>query len=150
MLMFAGGGSGSVAGGIKVTTFALLLLVVWAELRGESEVNAFSRRIPAPVQRQALTLAVISVNAVVRRHARSCWRPTTWPCRAIALRGDVGLHHRRPQHGHHAPSSTASATRVLMVLMFLGRVGPLTLGVALVLRERERLYSHPEERPLVG
>ena len=39
---------------------------------------------------------------------------------------------------------------VLIVLMFLGRVGPLTLGVALVLRERERLYTHPEERPLVG
>ncbi len=39
---------------------------------------------------------------------------------------------------------------VLMVLMFLGRVGPLTLGVALVLRERERLYSNPEERPLIG
>jgi Trk-type K+ transport system membrane component len=37
-----------------------------------------------------------------------------------------------------------------MVLMFLGRVGPITLGVALVLRERERLFSHPEERPIVG
>jgi trk system potassium uptake protein len=39
---------------------------------------------------------------------------------------------------------------ILMVLMFVGRVGPLTLGVALALRERERLFSHPEERPLVG
>ena len=39
---------------------------------------------------------------------------------------------------------------ILMVLMFLGRVGPITLGVALVVRERERLFSHPEERPIVG
>jgi Trk-type K+ transport system membrane component len=37
-----------------------------------------------------------------------------------------------------------------MVLMFLGRVGPITLGTALVLRERERLYRYPEERPIIG
>jgi trk system potassium uptake protein len=39
---------------------------------------------------------------------------------------------------------------VLIPLMLLGRIGPLTLGAALVLRERERLYAHAEERPLVG
>jgi Trk-type K+ transport system membrane component len=39
---------------------------------------------------------------------------------------------------------------ILMILMFAGRVGPLTIGVALALRERERRFSHPEERPLVG
>jgi len=45
MLMFAGGGSGSTAGGLKVTTLAVLLLVVWSEIRG-SEVRAFRRAIP--------------------------------------------------------------------------------------------------------
>ena len=43
-----------------------------------------------------------------------------------------------------------SAQAILIVLMYLGRVGPLTLGVALALRERRRLYRFPEERPLVG
>jgi trk system potassium uptake protein TrkH len=39
---------------------------------------------------------------------------------------------------------------ILVVLMFLGRIGPLTLGAALALRTREKLYRHPEERPIVG
>lgn len=148
MLMFAGGGSGSMAGGIKVTTLALLFLVVWAEIRGESEVNAFTRRIPVGAQRQALAVAAISVNVVV--------------IGALVMLGtnDLGL----SQVLFEAISaftttglSTGITTQldglgqaVLMVLMFLGRVGPLTLGVALVLRERDRRYSHPEERPLVG
>ena len=43
-----------------------------------------------------------------------------------------------------------AAKLVLVVLMFLGRVGPATLGAALVLRERRRLYRYPEERTIVG
>lgn len=39
---------------------------------------------------------------------------------------------------------------VLIVLMFLGRLGPYTLGIALILRERERLFRYPEERPIIG
>lgn len=148
MLMFAGAGSGSVAGGIKVTTIALLFLVVWAELRGESEVNVFSRRIPTQAQRQALTLAVISVTAVVVGTL------------TILATNDLGLSAilfevmsaftTTGLSTGITPELNGFGHGVLMVLMFLGRVGPLTLGVALVLRERERLYSHPEERPIVG
>lgn len=148
MLMFAGAGSGSVAGGIKVTTIALLFLVVWAELRGESEVNVFSRRIPTQAQRQALTLAVISVTAVVVGTL------------AVLATNDLGLSAilfevmsaftTTGLSTGITPELNGIGHGVLMVLMFLGRVGPLTLGVALVLRERERLYSHPEERPIVG
>ena len=65
MLMFIGGGSASPAGGIKVTTFAVLLLIVWAELRGEREVTAFGRAMPAATLRQALTVAVVAAGAVV-------------------------------------------------------------------------------------
>ena len=57
MLMFAGGGSGSTAGGIKVTTLAVLTIVVWSELRGDRDPTAFRRRITDDAQlRQALTL----------------------------------------------------------------------------------------------
>ena len=65
MLMFVGAGSASTGGGIKVTTFALLLLMVWAEIRGEPNVNAFGRRIPEHAQRQALVVSLIAINAVV-------------------------------------------------------------------------------------
>ena len=54
VLMFIGGGSASTASGIKVTTFAVLAWVIWAELRGDREVDSFRRRIPAFAQRQAI------------------------------------------------------------------------------------------------
>ena len=65
ILMFIGGGSASTAGGIKVTTLAILFLIVWAEVRGEREVAAFDRAVPPATLRQALTIAVIAINAVV-------------------------------------------------------------------------------------
>ena len=148
MLMFAGAGSGSVAGGIKVTTLALLALVVWAEIRGENEVDAFNRRMPAPVLRQALTLAIVSMGAV------------SVGTLVVLSSNDLGLSQvlfevmsaftTTGLSTGVTPQINGVGHVVLMVLMFLGRVGPLTLGVALVLRERERLYSNPEERPIVG
>ena len=148
MMMFAGGGSGSVAGGIKVTTFALLLLVVWAELRGDPEVNTFNRRIPLAAQRQALTLAVISVNAVVL--GTLIVLATNDVGLSIALFEVMAAFTTAGLSTGITPDLNGAGHAVLMALMFLGRVGPLTLGVALVLRERERLYTNPEERPIVG
>jgi Trk-type K+ transport system membrane component len=148
MLMFIGGGSASPAGGIKVSTLAVLVLIVWAELRGEREVAAFDRAIPARTLRQALTISVVAINAVLLATL------------AVIASNDVGL-----SSGLFECISAFSTTglstgitgslndggkAILMALMFLGRVGPITLGVALVLRERERLFSRPEERPIVG
>ena len=148
MLMFVGGGSASPAGGIKVTTLAVLFLIVWAEVRGEREVAAFDRAIPSATLRQALTIAVIALNAVVLATL------------ILVASNDLGLSSALFECVS-AFSTTGLSTGVtgdldttgqaiLMILMFLGRVGPITLGVALVLRERERLFSHPEERPIVG
>ena len=135
-------------GGIKVTTFALLLLVVWAELRGDPEVNTFNRRIPLAAQRQALTLAVISVNAVVL--GTLIVLATNDVGLSIALFEVMAAFTTAGLSTGITPDLNGAGQAVLMALMFLGRVGPLTLGVALVLRERERLYTNPEERPIVG
>ena len=67
--MFIGGGSAGTAGGIKVTTFVLLLFVIWAEVRG-TEVRVLDRRVEPRVWRQALSVALFSVAAVVA--TRSC------------------------------------------------------------------------------
>ncbi len=64
-LMFIGGGSAGTAGGIKVTTFALLGYVIWAELRGDRRVHAWGRGVPTASQRQAVTVALLGVAAVV-------------------------------------------------------------------------------------
>jgi trk system potassium uptake protein len=148
ILMFIGGGSGSTAGGIKVTTFALLGWVMWAEVRGERDVNVFRRRVPTDVQRQALTVALLAVGAAVGASllllALSPFELTDVVFEAVSALGTVGL------STGITPSLTTPARLVVIVLMFVGRVGPPTLFAALVLRERERLYRHPEERIIIG
>jgi potassium uptake TrkH family protein len=148
MLMFVGGGSGSTAGGIKVATFALLVMIAIAEIRGRSDVAAFRRRIPNTAQRQALTIAFAAVNAVVlgtlALMAVSSFGFSETLFEAISAFGTVGL------STGITPHLSAAGNVILIALMYVGRVGPLTLAVALVLREHDQRFRYPEERPLVG
>ncbi|HSJ92946.1 MAG TPA: potassium transporter TrkG [Gaiellaceae bacterium] len=148
ILMFVGGGSASTAGGIKVTTLALLALMVVAEVRGDPSVHAFGRRIPAVAQRQAFSIAVIALVAVVTgtlvlmASGSHAFGATLFE--AVSAFGTVGL----------STGITADLSGIgkvaLIALMFLGRTGPYTLFIALVLRERRRRFEYPEERPIIG
>ena len=148
VLMFIGGGSAGTAGGIKVTTFVLLLLVIWAEVRGERDVQAFDRRIGERVVRQALTIALLSVGLVTAATVVlvEITRMSTHLVlfEVVSAFGTVGL-----STGITADVGTHGHL-VLTLLMFVGRLGPITLVSALALRERQRLYHHPEGRPLIG
>ncbi|MDF5759143.1 potassium transporter TrkG [Spongiactinospora sp. TRM90649] len=148
VLMFIGGGSAGTAGGIKVTTFGVLALVVWAELRGESRVNVGHRRLPESLQRQAVAITLMGVSLVaVSTYVLLVLTPHSLDevlfevISAFATNGlSTGI-----------TADAGSAGHVLLVLlMFIGRVGPLTLGSALALRERTRRYELPEERIIVG
>lgn len=147
-LMFIGGGSASTAGGIKVSTFAVLGWVMWAEVRGDPDVVGFERRIPQEAQRQALTVALLAIGIVVV--ATMALLATSDLPRAdlffetVSALGTVGL-----STGVTGVLSTGSQL-VLVALMIIGRVGPPTLFAALVLRARDRLYRRPEERPILG
>jgi potassium uptake TrkH family protein len=148
VLMFIGGGSAGTAGGIKVTTFGLLAFVIWAELRGHTKVSIGHRAIPDTAQRQALTIALLSVALVAVAtitlyviSPHSLDRVLFEAVSAFATVGlSTGITTDLPPIGH----------LLLAVLMFIGRVGPLTMGSALALRERARRYELPEERPIVG
>lgn len=148
VLMFIGGGSASTAGGIKVTTFALLAFVILAEIRGEPTVHVLGRRLEASVQRQALTVALISV-ALVMIATLVLLSITPFSLdqvlfEAISAVATVGLSTGITPH-------LPPAAQVLMsLLMFIGRLGPVTLATALALRERPRRYELPVERPIVG
>lgn len=148
MLMFVGAGSASTGGGIKVTTFALIFLMIWSEVRGDPHVNAFGRRVPPFAQRQALTVAVIAINAVVLATlglmATTGFSLEQTLFEALSAFGTVGL------STGITPELDGVGRLIVIALMFLGRTGPYTLFVALALRERERLYRYPEERPLIG
>lgn len=148
MLMFVGAGSASTGGGIKVATFALLFLMVLAEVRGDPTVHAFERRVPPHVQRQALAVTFIALNAVVictlALIAVSEANLTQALYEALSAFGTVGL------STGITPDLPDAGKLILVALMYLGRTGPYTLAVALALRERQRLYRFPEERPLIG
>lgn len=148
VLMFIGGASAGTAGGIKVTTFAVLFFVIYAEVRGEGAVNIFHRRLHGDVQRQALTVVLLSVAAVAASTIvfmvftdinldRSLFEVTS----AFATVGlSTGITADLP-----APEQI-----LLVLLMFIGRLGPITVASALALRPRARMYDLPEERPVIG
>ncbi|WP_336603893.1 TrkH family potassium uptake protein [Agromyces seonyuensis] len=148
MLMFIGGGSASTAGGIKVTTFAVLVLAAFAEARGAPAIEAFGRRIPADILR--LAVAVVLWGATIVAGA-SIWilQLTKMPFEqvlfdvisAFATCGlSTGLTASLPPEGVY----------VMAVTMFLGRVGTVTFAAALASSQRRQLYKKPEERPIVG
>ena len=148
-MMFIGGGTASTAGGIKVVTFFLLAYVIWAEIRGEPDVVVGRRRVAGSSQRQALTIALLSVALLFGSTLL-----------LIALTNDVrfeqALFEATSAFGTVGLSTgitgdlPAAAQVVLILLMFVGRVGTISVGSALALNTRHRLYRYPEESPIVG
>jgi potassium uptake TrkH family protein len=148
ILMFIGGGSASTAGGIKVTTFALLAFVIWAEIRGDRDVNMFGRRISEDSQRQALTVALVGVGVLAASTLTLMTLGdtslTAAAFEAVSALSTVGL-------STGVTTDEGSPTRiVLVVLMFIGRLGPVVLAAAIVLRSRPNMFRFPSERPLIG
>ncbi|WFE30155.1 potassium transporter TrkG [Solwaraspora sp. WMMD791] len=148
ILMFIGGGSAGTAGGVKVTTVGLLAFVLWAEMRGETQVNVGARRVPAGNQRQALAVLLLALGAVaVATFALLAMTRYTLDqvlFEVVSAFATVGL-----STGITAGLPPA-ADLLLIGLMFMGRIGPLTVASALALRERSRRYELPEERIIVG
>lgn len=148
LLMFVGGGSAGTAGGVKVGTFFILLLLVWAEVRGRPDTELFGRRIATSVQREAITVLVLG-SAVVSVATIIILATTRFPTdqvifEVISAFGTVGL----------STGITADlppvAQYTLIVLMFIGRVGTITMAAALATSSRRMPYRYPEERPIVG
>ncbi|WP_251840455.1 TrkH family potassium uptake protein [Oceanitalea stevensii] len=148
VLMFIGAGPAGTAGGIKITTAAVLLAIVLTEIRGEGAVNVFGKRLSRSVHRQAITVLTLSV-AVVMGSTWALLITTQFTLdqlvfeviSAFATVGlSTGITHLLPDGGQ----------LLLVVVMFAGRVGPVTLATALALRSRKRLYELPKERPLIG
>ena len=147
-LMFIGGGPAGTAGGIKVTTFAVLFFILVTEFRGEGAVNIFGKRLSRAVHRQAITVVLVAVGAVMAA-TLLLMHLTDLPYDVVAFEAisafaTVGL------STGITPALPPAAQIVLVVLMFLGRIGPLTLGSAIALRQRRLLYELPKERPAIG
>ncbi len=148
MLMFIGGGSASTAGGIKVTTLAVLFLAALAEARGVDSMDAFKRRIPIDVLRLSVAVAlwgatIVAVSsAIILQITKAPLDHVLFDViSAFATCGlSTGLTEKLPDAGVYVMAAT----------MFCGRVGTVTLAAALAQSQRRQLFQNPEERPLVG
>ncbi|MGK2317163.1 TrkH family potassium uptake protein [Gordonia rhizosphera] len=148
VLMFIGGGSASVAGGIKVTTVGLLAYVLWAEMRGDAHVDVGHRQIPADNQRQALAVALLGALAATTATFALLFM-TDFDLDAVLFESLSALSTVGMSTGITAALPEAGKW-LIIVLMYLGRLGPLTLASALALRQRERRFERPMERITVG
>ena len=148
VLMFIGGGPAGTAGGIKVTTFGVLLFILLAEIRGDGVVNILGKRLSRAVHRQAISVVLVSVAVVI--------------VSTITIMLISGLDLDRVLFETISAFSTVGlstgitaglpvpAQLILVALMFIGRLGPITFATALALRERTIVYQLPKERPIVG
>lgn len=147
-LMFIGVAPTSTGGGIKVTTLALVFLVLLAQVRGHEEVSAFGRTIPRALIAEGL--ALISFSALLVSGAALALMisddlevlPALFE--VTSAFGTVGLSLET------TPELSGFGKVVVALVMFLGRVGPITLVVALSARVRPRQYSYPEEDVAIG
>lgn len=147
-LMFVGGGSASTAGGIKVTTLAVLFLAIVAEARGTRSTKALGRRIPNGTLRLAIsvvflgaTLVFVATGLLTIVSDAALDRILFEVISAFATCGlSVGISSELGPFGQY----------VLSALMLAGRVGPIVLASALAVRQRQEFVTYPEERPIIG
>lgn len=148
ILMFIGGGSAGTAGGVKVTTIGIIIFVVIAEMRSRPDVEVGPRRLSTAVQRQALVVValgflLVAVGTIVLL-ALTDWGFDRVLFESVSAFGTVGL-------STGITSSLPDAAKLaLVLLMFAGRIGPLTFAAALASRSTTRLHRRPEERMSIG
>ena len=156
-LMFVGASPGSTGGGIKTTTFGLLVALVVARWRGQGRATVFHRTIPHAVMDRALTLALLAwalvslaIGLLVATETRGVPFGAAEPrfvalmFEAVSAFGTVGL------STGITPSLSAAGKLVLVALMYAGRVGPLTLVLAVGPRHERGRFRYAEENVMVG
>jgi trk system potassium uptake protein TrkH len=147
-LMFVGASSGGTGGGIKTNTFAVLIATLRSMLKAREDVEVFHRAIPRDIVVKAICVVMLSVglvfatSLVVSTYERMNFTDILFE--TVSAFGTVGLSRGLTQ-GLTTPSKVA-----IIITMFLGRIGPLTLGLAISQRVHEQTYKYPKERVMIG
>lgn len=152
LLMFIGASPASTGGGVKTTTFGVLTLIVLSVIRGHEHVNVFGRRLPTGLMRRALailfiTLALVLAGTLVLTLAEGGRVPLIdLLIEAVSAVATVGV------SSAGTPGLSRVSQAALMPLMYFGRVGPLTLALALANRQDNmpNLLKYPEESIMIG
>jgi len=148
MIMFVGAAPGGTGGGIKVTTFAVLVATLRAELRGSDEPTLFDRRLPPSTVRRAISVAFVAVIVLTFVVLLLLMLEPADPLRltfeAVSAFSTVGL------STNLTPSLGTAGKIIIIVTMLIGRVGPLTVAVAASDRVQRAHHRRPHERVLIG
>jgi trk system potassium uptake protein TrkH len=146
--MFIGGASGSTAGGIKVNTMAVILVAVMASIRGRAQVEVSGREIPAAQIQRALAIAFLGIGFVF---IVAFFLVVTegFPFddilfETVSAFGTVGL-----SSGITADLSVWGKS-LLASTMFVGRLGPLTMALAMGQVPQRAIYRYSQERVRIG
>ena len=148
ILMFIGASPGSTGGGIKTSTFAILLLSIRSTLKSEGNVEVFRRTIPnfAVMRALALLVSVLILIAFIfillivfedKPYLELLFE-------TVSAFGTVGL------STGVTPQLTPTGKLLITILMYLGRIGPLTMGLALSRSLRRGKIVYPEARIMIG
>ncbi|CUH95523.1 putative membrane protein [Propionispora sp. 2/2-37] len=148
ILMFVGASPGSTGGGIKTTTFGVVIVAVWSLLTGKEQTVAFERQIPPSVIYKAFAIIFISgifIVCITMLLSISESVPFLHILfEVVSAFGTVGL------TTGITPSLTVTGKLGLMIAMFAGRVGPVTLALAIVLRSKNHLIKYPNGKIIIG
>jgi trk system potassium uptake protein TrkH len=155
LLMFIGAAPGGTAGGVKISTFSITVAVIWAMVRGTPEPTLFGRRIPVALIARAFSICLIgflALNVVAGLLLVTEGRellPTLFE--TTSAFGTVGLSMSETGEpvslaGHF----TSGGKALIIAMMFMGRIGPLTLAVAIARRRESARVRHPEGKFLIG
>ena len=148
VLMFIGASPGSTGGGLKTTTMGSLIAVVYNLVRGNDEIELFKRRLARSVIYKALAVTIISlawvilITMVLTITEKAKFLEVFFE--TVSAYGTVGL-------STGITGNLSGIGRVLIIVtMFLGRVGPLTLATAIGEQKQQGKVRYPEEKVLIG
>lgn len=147
-LMFIGASSGSTGGGIKVTTFAIILLAFWAVVTNRNDVNIFKRRISWELVNKSLSIVVTAIFFIFLIFFLLTFTEKADMSKllfeTISAFGTVGL------SANFTPDLSPIGRILITIMMFIGRLGPLTMAFALLYTRKEAKVRYAEEKILIG
>ncbi|MBN1503978.1 MAG: hypothetical protein JW952_02825 [Candidatus Eisenbacteria bacterium] len=156
MLMFVGASPGSCGGGIKTTSLAVIVGLAMSKLRGNADVNLFRRRVPDGVVSNAISVAflaavmlvlvimLLSVTETALQEAFPGDDFIALSVEAVSAFGTVGL------STGITPSLSVPGKLLIIILMMVGRLGPLTITIALAARELKPRFRYAAESVMIG
>jgi trk system potassium uptake protein len=149
ILMFIGASPGSTGGGIKTTTFATLMGAAWSQVKGKRDVEFFSMRIIHTMIYKSLTITLIAMLVVIGVTMLLSLTEKTDDFlmllfESVSAFGTVGL------SMGITPELSSFGKIIVAVTMFIGRLGPLTIAIALAEQMKKEYYRHPKGKFMIG